>query len=80
MRLQMRGRPKPPPFRELRRRAAAVRHQYRSEQERKIFFEMAETWLVAAMRQEAGSPISSKTSKPAIPAKPDRSLNNKLSR
>lgn len=59
MRLQMRGRPKPPPFRELRRRAAAVRHQYRSEQERKIFFEMAETWLVAAMRQEAGPPISS---------------------
>jgi hypothetical protein len=52
----------------------------RSEQEREIFLEMAETWLVAAMRQEAGSPIPSKTSKPPGPAKPDNSSNNKLNR
>ena len=50
----------------------------RSEQERKIFLEMAQTWLVAAMRQEAGSPNSSKTVEPAMPA-PNKSLNNKLS-
>jgi hypothetical protein len=32
------------------------------------------------MRQEAGSPIPSKTSKPPGPAKPDNSSNNKLNR
>jgi hypothetical protein len=67
-------------FREYAQACKEWARTARSEQEREIFLEMAETWLVAAMRQEAGSPIPSKTSKPPGPAKPDNSSNNKLNR
>lgn len=67
-------------FREYAQECKEWARTARSEQEREIFLEMAETWLVAAMRQEAGSPIPSKTSKPPGPAKPDNSSNNKLNR
>ena len=42
-----------------------------------IFQEMAQTWLVAAMRREVGSPTSSKNVETGDA--PNKSLNNKLS-